>query len=314
MGPRTPFRTCFRTPRPPRRKSQSQANHAPQSPAARRLLPLFRLHPPKLVRARNLRLTMYVELHARSAFSFLEGASVPEELAGLCAERGMGAMALLDRDGVYGSPRFHLAAEKTFHSGAHRRRSHLRGGLALSAARRIARGLPESLPPDHAHEIAREKRRRPRLARRSRRKLHRPHLPHRRRRRPARARSRARRNRSGRQCVGQLCELFGRDNVYVELQRHFCREEEARNQAALEIARKLHSAAARHQWRLLCAAAAARNSRRLHLHPPPPHSGNRRKASRPQFRAPSEISRGDGALFSRSSRSHRQHRSFFPRA
>ena len=30
----------------------------------------------------------------------------------------------------------------------------------------------------------------------------------------------------------QLCEIFGRDNVYVELQRHFCREEEARNQAA----------------------------------------------------------------------------------
>ena len=28
---------------------------------------------------------MYVELHARSGFSFLEGASVPEELAGACA-------------------------------------------------------------------------------------------------------------------------------------------------------------------------------------------------------------------------------------
>ena len=55
---------------------------------------------------------MYTELHARSAFSFLEGSSVPEELAGLCAEHGMGAMALLDRDGVYGSPRFHLAAKK----------------------------------------------------------------------------------------------------------------------------------------------------------------------------------------------------------
>src|SRR5271169_3395085 len=55
---------------------------------------------------------MYIELHARSAFSFLEGASVPEELAGLCAEQGMPAMALVDRDGVYGSPRFHLAAEK----------------------------------------------------------------------------------------------------------------------------------------------------------------------------------------------------------
>src|SRR5438445_6157548 len=41
------------------------------------------------------------------------------------------------------------------------------------------------------------------------------------------------------QCVQKLCHLFGRENVYIELQRHFCREEEARNQAALGIARKL---------------------------------------------------------------------------
>ena len=64
---------------------------------------------------------MYIELHARSAFSFLEGASMPEELVGACAEYGMPAMALLDRDGVYGSPRFHLAAEKAVHSRAYRR-------------------------------------------------------------------------------------------------------------------------------------------------------------------------------------------------
>src|SRR5918994_4665113 len=55
---------------------------------------------------------MYVELHARSAFSFLEGVSVPEELIAAAADMGMPAMALLDRDGVYGAPRFHLAAEK----------------------------------------------------------------------------------------------------------------------------------------------------------------------------------------------------------
>src|SRR5881296_3879206 len=55
---------------------------------------------------------MYLELHARSAFSFLEGASLPEELAALCAELNMPAMALLDRDGVYGAPRFHMAAKK----------------------------------------------------------------------------------------------------------------------------------------------------------------------------------------------------------
>ena len=55
---------------------------------------------------------MYVELHSRSAFSFLEGASLPEEMIAVCANLGMPSMALLDRDGVYGSPRFHLAANK----------------------------------------------------------------------------------------------------------------------------------------------------------------------------------------------------------
>src|SRR5580692_12491670 len=54
----------------------------------------------------------YVELHARSAFSFLEGASLPEELARVCRQIGLSAMALLDTDGVYGAPRFHLAAKK----------------------------------------------------------------------------------------------------------------------------------------------------------------------------------------------------------
>ena len=56
--------------------------------------------------------TKYVEWHSRSAFSFLEGASTPEELVAACAEFEMPAMALLDRDGLYGAPRFHLAAKK----------------------------------------------------------------------------------------------------------------------------------------------------------------------------------------------------------
>src|SRR5207244_12263004 len=54
----------------------------------------------------------YIELNARSAFSFLEGASVPEELIATAADFGMPAIALIDRDGVYGAPRFHLAAKK----------------------------------------------------------------------------------------------------------------------------------------------------------------------------------------------------------
>ncbi len=55
---------------------------------------------------------MYIELHSRSAFSFLEGASLPEDLIAAAAALEMPAMALLDRDGLYGAPRFHLAAKK----------------------------------------------------------------------------------------------------------------------------------------------------------------------------------------------------------
>jgi len=55
----------------------------------------------------------YIELHAHSAYSFLDGASLPEELAIRAAELGYGALALTDHDGVYGSLEFARAA-KTF--------------------------------------------------------------------------------------------------------------------------------------------------------------------------------------------------------
>src|SRR5919107_1051339 len=55
---------------------------------------------------------MYIELHSSSAFSFLDGASLPEALVDRAAALGYSALALLDRDGVYGAPRFHLAAKK----------------------------------------------------------------------------------------------------------------------------------------------------------------------------------------------------------
>src|SRR5260221_5465347 len=54
----------------------------------------------------------YIELNARSAFSFLEGASLPEELIVTASDFGMPAIALLDRDGVSGAARFHMAAKK----------------------------------------------------------------------------------------------------------------------------------------------------------------------------------------------------------
>jgi len=182
---------------------------------------------------------MYVELHARSAFSFLEGASAPEELVGLCAERGMPAMALLDRDGVYGSPRFHLTAKKhsiRAHVGAEitstegwryvllvqsregyqnlcrlitRMKLRAKKGEGRAQAEEVAEmssGLICLTGGDEgplAHALAKGGIER------------------------------------GMKYVQELCRTFGRENVYVELQRHFSRNEEARNQAAIEIARKL---------------------------------------------------------------------------
>jgi error-prone DNA polymerase len=56
--------------------------------------------------------TGYVELHAASAFSFLRGASLPEDLADQAAELGLPAAALADVNGVYGAPRFYQAAKR----------------------------------------------------------------------------------------------------------------------------------------------------------------------------------------------------------
>ncbi|MFL5978525.1 MAG: PHP domain-containing protein, partial [Gaiellaceae bacterium] len=54
---------------------------------------------------------MVVELHAHSAYSFLDGASLPEELAARAAELGYEALALTDHDGVYASLEFAYAAK-----------------------------------------------------------------------------------------------------------------------------------------------------------------------------------------------------------
>jgi error-prone DNA polymerase len=59
-----------------------------------------------------LRAMPYIELHACSAFSFLRAASFPEQLAETAAELSMPALALLDRNGVYGAQRFSVAARE----------------------------------------------------------------------------------------------------------------------------------------------------------------------------------------------------------
>src|SRR5262249_23159582 len=56
--------------------------------------------------------TGFVDFHTRSAFSFLEAASLPEDLVERAADLGHSAMALMDRDNLCGAPRFYMAAKK----------------------------------------------------------------------------------------------------------------------------------------------------------------------------------------------------------
>ena len=78
---------------------------------------------------------VYVELHAASAFSFLEGASQPEALIERAAELNLPAVALLDRNGLYGAPRFHSHAKR---NGI---RAHIGAEIAVSDL------APRLLPP-----------------------------------------------------------------------------------------------------------------------------------------------------------------------
>ena len=57
-------------------------------------------------------MTDYVELHAASAFSFLEGASLPETLIETAVEKCLPSIAITDRNGIYGAARFHTMAKK----------------------------------------------------------------------------------------------------------------------------------------------------------------------------------------------------------
>src|SRR6267142_4990139 len=182
----------------------------------------------------------YVELHSRSAFSFLEGGSLPEALIAACAERDVSAVALLDRNGVYGAPRFHFAATNAgvkAHTGAEV--SVTEGGnypvlvqsragyqnlcrllttakmrcdksvvatVTLGEMRWHAEGLI-CLTGDEKGPLA--------LA------LQRGGID------------------AGRRLLRDLIGVFGQEDIYVELQRHFNRHQEARNQAAVTLAREL---------------------------------------------------------------------------
>ncbi len=173
-------------------------------------------------------MTPYIELHARSAFSFLEGASLPEELAATAATLDMPAMAVLDRDNLSGAVRFHLAAKKT------KIRAHL--------------GAEVTCTDGHRYPLLAENRRGYRNLCRliTRMKLRAP-----------KGEGAATHDdfvefadglvlltggdngpldfKPG--CMDRLIRIFGRGNIYAELQRHYDRAEEARNQAVVDIAR-----------------------------------------------------------------------------
>ena len=115
----------------------------------------------------------YAELHAHSAFSFLDGASLPDELAGAAAELGYGAMALTDHNSVSGSMEFAQAAGALGLRAIHGAEMDLDDGRHLTLLVEDARGLAQPVPDPHAraraHARARTSRRRRSRWRRSRR-------------------------------------------------------------------------------------------------------------------------------------------------
>jgi error-prone DNA polymerase len=216
---------------------------------------------------------MYIELHARSAFSFLEGASLPEELIAVCAQYKMPAVALLDTDGVYGAPRFHLAADKAkikAHIGAEvsanlvSPRSHGDTEKTNPQSTIKTRNLSSSVTPCLRCEF-----RIPLLvaSRAGYQNLCRLITKMKLRAKKGEGAVTAREleeHAEGLICLtggdegpfaaalhqggideakkqlDQLIGIFGHKNVYVELQRHFHREEESRNRAAIDLARSFH--------------------------------------------------------------------------
>lgn len=200
----------------------------------------------------------YVEMHSASAFSFLDGASLPEQLIERAVELEMPAMALLDRNGVYGSARFHTGAKR---NGI---RAHVGAEVTVSSF-----GLRLTPPAWVSHQHKPEPLRLPLLceSREGYQNLCRLITQFKMRETtkkegaatfhdleqyafglvcltggdegPLAAALMRGGEEAGRDTVERLVNIFGRENVYVELQRHREREQEWRNQAALRIAQSL---------------------------------------------------------------------------
>ncbi len=165
----------------------------------------------------------YIELHARSAFSFLEGASLPEALIARAAELGSPAMALLDRNSLSGVVRFHKQAQK----------SNVRAIIGAEVV--AAEGFRYALLAESRQGYQNLCRLLTKI------KLRTGHGDQ----ESAVATAEdVAEHAAGLVCltserVQQMADIFGRHNVFVELQRHYDRDEEHRNQAAIARARKL---------------------------------------------------------------------------
>src|SRR5260370_5257516 len=206
-----------------------------------------------------LRLMQYVELHARSAFSFLEGASPPEALAHACFEKQLPAMALLDRNGLYGSPRFHFSAK------ANEIKSHVGSEVSVHDTVNSKSSYYPLLVRDRigyqnlcrliTKTKLRTQKNKPTAATLEELEEHAEGLvcltgdedgP-------LSAALRSGGKRQARQLLEQLASVFGKHNLFVELQRHFRPEQENRNHAAVELARDLGLPLLSHHGALLAA-------------------------------------------------------------
>ena len=201
----------------------------------------------------------YVELHARSAFSFLEGASLPEAMAQQAANLELTGLAILDRDGLYGAPRLYMNAKKLgirSHIGAEISvdafghqvqppvwQPHLipRRPVRLSLLCESQRGY-QNLSLLISHYKLAQKSKSDGVAPFRKLEEHAAGLvcltggdegP------LAAALERGGMD-EARQTLLRLVRTFGENNVYVELQRHGISEQEARNQAAISLAREFH--------------------------------------------------------------------------
>ncbi len=85
----------------------------------------------------------YVELHAHSAFSFLDGASTPAELALAAEKLGYAALALTDHDGIWGSMEFVQACKGLELEAI--------TGAEITVRRPRPQGSPARPPAEHAH-------------------------------------------------------------------------------------------------------------------------------------------------------------------